>query len=57
MNEFLNFIKGSMIFVGVALLLSLTSKFTPTPINFLEGYGIVMLGVVIKTGYDIYKSE
>lgn len=57
MNEFLNFIKGSMVFVSVALLLSLTSKFTPTPINFLEGYGIVMLGVVIKTGYDIYKSE
>jgi|TARA_Y100001958_G_C20790300_1_gene258072 hypothetical protein len=57
MNEFLNFIKGSMVFVGVALLLSFTSKFTPTPINFLEGYGIVMLGVVIKTGYDIYKSE
>ena len=37
-----------MVFVGVALLLSFTSKFTPTPINFLEGYGIVMLGVVIR---------
>ena len=46
-----------MLFITIGVILSLISTFTPLPFNYLEGYGIVMLFVAIKTGYDIHQDE
>ena len=53
--DFNNYLRGTMIFIIVGFLLSLASSL-PTPFNFFECYGFVMLGVV-KTGYDVYYNN
>ena len=55
--DFNNYLRGTMIFIIVGFLLSLRSKFTPTLFNFFECYGFVMLGVLVKTGYDVYYNN
>ena len=53
--DFNNYLRGTMIFIIVGFLLSL-SKFTPTSFNFFECYGFVMLGVA-KTEHDVYYNN
>lgn len=48
--------RGTMLFITIGVVLSIFSTFTALPFNILEGYGIVMLFVAIKTGYDIYHD-
>lgn len=55
--DFNNYLRGTMIFIIAGFLLSLASKFTPTPFNFFECYGLIMLGVAVKTGYDVYYNN
>jgi uncharacterized membrane protein len=57
MNEnFIQYLRGTMLFITIGVVLSIFSTFTALPFNILEGYGIVMLFVAIKTGYDIYHD-
>jgi hypothetical protein len=55
-NEKQDYIKGTLIFLLGGLLLSTISKLSGYPLNLLEGFGLVMIGVLVKNYFDIDKE-
>ena len=53
MNEREDFLKGVIVFVLAAIAISYTTRLIGYPLNALEGFGVVMLLVLIKNYFDI----
>jgi hypothetical protein len=54
-----DYLTGILILFTVALVCYQVNRFTLpySHFSFLEWIGIVMIGVIIKTGFDTYREE
>lgn len=55
--DFLTYLRGILVFMSIAVIVSVLSSFTSKYYNIFECYGVVMMLVGIKTGMDIYYSD
>jgi|TARA_A200000159_G_scaffold152890_1_gene164294 uncharacterized membrane protein required for colicin V production len=53
MNEREDFLKGVIVFVLAAIAISYITRLIGHPLNALEGFGVVMLLVLIKNYFDM----